>query len=91
MADPQPSGGPSYYNPNQAKKLISEMLQDMEEREIVERSTSAWLYPIVLVHVNKHLSTDIYPLSRLEELAEQAAGHEFTPPSTCVKPIFKYY
>jgi len=91
VADPTPSRGPSYRYPEQAKQLISGMLQDMEEREIIEKSTSAWLSPIVLVnkpdgskrmcldyrHVNKHLSTDIYPLPRLEELVEQAAGHEF--------------
>ncbi len=28
-------------------------------------------------HVNKHLATDIYPLPRLEELIDQAAGHNF--------------
>ncbi|XP_045133135.1 uncharacterized protein LOC123517195 [Portunus trituberculatus] len=28
-------------------------------------------------HVNKHLATDIYPLPRLEELVEQAAGHKY--------------
>ncbi len=28
-------------------------------------------------HVNKHLATDIYPLPRLEELVDQAAGHNF--------------
>ncbi len=28
-------------------------------------------------HVNKHLATDVYPLPRLEELVEQAAGHPF--------------
>ncbi len=63
----------------------------MEEREIIEKSTSAWLSLIVLVnksdgskrmclgyrHVNKHLNKDIYPLPRLEELVEQAAGHQF--------------
>ncbi len=67
------------------------MLEDMEDRDIIERSTSAWLSPIVLVnkpdgskrmclnyrHVNKHLAADIYPLPRLEELAEQAAGHQY--------------
>ncbi len=63
----------------------------MEDRQIIEKSTSAWLSPIVLVnkpdgskrmcldyrHVNKHLATDIYPLPRLEELVDQAAGHNF--------------
>ncbi len=67
------------------------MLQDMEDRQFTEKSTSAWLSPIVLVnnpdgskrmcldysHVNKHLATDIYPLPRLEELVDQAAGHNF--------------
>ncbi len=28
-------------------------------------------------HVNKHLATDIYPLPRLEELVDQAPGHNF--------------
>ncbi len=29
------------------------------------------------LHVNKHLATDIYPLPKLEELVDQAAGHNF--------------
>ncbi len=57
------------------------------------KKKSAWLSPIVLVnkpdgnkrkkmcldyrHVNKHLATDIYPIRRLEELVDQAAGHNF--------------
>ncbi len=71
--------------------MIAEMLQDMEDRQIIEKSTSAWLSPIVLVkksdgskqmcldysHVDKHLATDIYPLPRLEELVDHAAGHNF--------------
>ena len=91
VADPQPSRGPQYRYPEQAKKIIAEMLTDMEKRDIIEKSTSAWLSPIVLVnkpdgskrmcldyrHVNKHLSTDIYPLPRVEELIEQAAGNKY--------------
>lgn len=91
IADPKPSRGPRYRYPEEAKNLISDMLQDMENRGIIERSTAAWLSPIVLVnkpdgskrmcldyrHVNKHLSTDIYPLPRLDELVEQAAGQQF--------------
>ncbi len=63
----------------------------MEDRDIIERSTAAWLSPIVLVnkpdgskgmcfyykHVNKHLAADIYPLPRLEELVKQAASHQY--------------
>ncbi len=91
VADPQPSRGPRYHYPEEAKLLIANMLQDMENRQIIEKSTSAWLSPIVLVnkpdgskrmcvdyrHVNKHLATDISPLPRLEELVDQAAGHNF--------------
>ncbi len=67
------------------------MLKDMEERDIIEQSTAAWLSPIVLVNkpdgskrmcldnrqVNKHLATDINPLPRLEEFVDQAAGHQY--------------
>lgn len=67
------------------------MLQDTEDRDIIERSTTAWLSPIVSFnkpngskrmcldyrHVNKHLAADIFPLQRLEELVEQAAGHQY--------------
>lgn len=91
VSDPEPSRGPRYRYPEQAKTIIANMLTDMEERDIIEKSTSAWLSPIVLVnkpdgskrmcldyrHVNKHLTTDIYPLPRLEELVEQAAGHQY--------------
>ncbi len=91
IEDPRLSRGPMYRYPEQAKKIISDLLDDMEERDIIERSTAAWLSPIVLVnkpdgskrmcldyrHVNKHLATDVYPLPRLEELVEQAAGHPY--------------
>ncbi len=74
VADPQPR----YRYPEEAKRLIADMLQDMEDRQIIEKSTSAWLSAIVFVnkpdgskrmcldyrHVNKHLATDIYPLPR---------------------------
>ncbi len=89
--DPRLSRGPTYRYSKQAKQLIAEMLDDMEQRDIIERSTAAWLSPIVLVnksdgskrmcldyrHVNKHRATDVYPLSRLEELVEQTAGHPY--------------
>ncbi len=75
MFDPQPCRGPRYRYPEKAKQIIADM---------------AWLSPIVLVnkpddsrrmcldyrHVNKHLAADIYPLPRLEELVDQAAGHQ---------------
>ncbi len=73
IADPQHSRGPRYCYPEEAKRLMAEMLQDMEDRQITEKSTSAWFSLIVLVnkldgskgmcldyhHVNKHLATFI--------------------------------
>ncbi len=67
------------------------MIWSTETLLIIERSTAAWLSPIVLVnkpdgsermcldyrHVNKYLATDVCPLPRLEELVEQAAGHPY--------------
>ncbi len=58
------------------------MLKDLEERDITEKSTAAWLSPIVLVSkplgekrmcldyrkVNKQPVTDIHPFPNLEEL-----------------------
>ncbi len=77
----------------------------MEDRDIIERFTAAWLSPIVLVnepdgskricldcrHVNKHLATDVYPLPRLEEVVEQTAGHPYfvTLDNLCGKHTFK--
>ncbi len=91
VSDPQPCRGPRYQYPEQAKQIIAEMLEDMEKKGITEPSTAVWLSPIVFVNkpngskclcldyrqVNKHLATDIYPLPRLEELVDQAAGHKY--------------
>ena len=91
VTDPEPIRGPMYRYPEKAKVVIQDMLQDMEERGIIEKSTSAWLSPIVLVNkpdgtkrmcldyrkVNIHLATDIYPLPRLDELVEQGAGNQY--------------
>ncbi len=68
-------------------------MKDLEERDIIEKSTAAWLSPIVLVSKpsgdkrmcldyrkgNKQLVTDIHPLPNLEELVEQVAGNQYYP------------
>ena len=91
VVNPIPSRAPIYRYPETAKGVISDMLEDMEARGVIEPSTAAWLSPIVLVNkpdgtkrmcldyrkVNQHLATDIYPLPRLSELVEQASGHKF--------------
>ncbi len=105
VSDPQSSRGPRYKYADQAKELISDMLQDMEDRDIIERSTAAWLSPIVLVnkpdgskrmcldyrHVNKQLSGDIYPLPRLGEFVEQAARHQYYITLDMCEAFFKSF
>ena len=79
-----------YRYPKHEKEVITKLLNDMEERGVIEPSSSAWLSPIVLVNkhdgtkimclefwrVNEHLSDDVYPLPRLEDLVFSAAGHQ---------------
>ncbi len=88
LANPNPMRGPNYRYLEKAKANIADLLKDMEERDVIEASTAAWLSPIVLVNkpdgskrmcldyrgTNKNLAMDIYPLPRLEELVELASG-----------------
>ncbi len=45
--DPTPCRSFIYRYPEQAKELIANMLKEMQEKDIIERSTAAWLSPIV--------------------------------------------
>ncbi len=47
LAHPNPVRGPSYRYPEKAKAIIADLLKDMEERDVIEASTAAWLSPIV--------------------------------------------
>ncbi len=90
--DPTPCWSPIYRYPEKAKDIISSTLKDLEEWDIIEKSTAAWLSPIVLVNkpsgdkrmcldyrkVNKQLTTDIHPLPNLEEL-EHMDGNQYYP------------
>ncbi len=72
--NPIPCRSAIYRYPEQAKKAIATILKALEDRDIIERSTAAWLSPIVLVNkpsgekrmcldyrkVNKQLVTDIH-------------------------------
>ncbi len=49
VADPTPVREPAYRYPEKAKGIISQLLQEMEEKGVIEPSTAAWLSPIVLV------------------------------------------
>ncbi len=39
-----------YRYPEQAKELIANMLKEMQEKDVIESSTAAWLNSIVLVN-----------------------------------------
>ncbi len=83
--------GPNYPYPEKAKAITADLLKDMEERDIIEASTTAWLNYIVLVSkpdgskrmcldyrgVNKNVAMDFYALPRLAELVELASGNKF--------------
>ncbi|XP_076061233.1 uncharacterized protein LOC143037014 [Oratosquilla oratoria] len=49
VSDPQPVRNPMYRYPEKAEQIISDLLEDMEAKDIIEPSTAAWLSPIVLV------------------------------------------
>ncbi len=49
LANPNPVRGPNYRYPEKAKAIIADLLKDMEERDVIEASTAAWLSPFVLV------------------------------------------
>ncbi len=49
LANPNPLRGPNYRYPEKAKAIIADLLKDMEEHDVIEASTAAWLSPIVLV------------------------------------------
>ena len=89
--DPRPCRTPLYRYPEAAKIAIQTILQDLRDKGIIENSTAAWLSPIVLVNkpggdkrlcldyrkINKQLTTDIYPLPKLEELVENVSGNDY--------------
>ena len=91
VRDPRPVRSPVYRYPEASKKIIRDMLTEMEDKGVIEKSRAAWLSPIVLVskadggkrlcldfrRVNEHLETDLYPIPRVEELVERVAGKKY--------------
>lgn len=76
-----------YRYSEKAKESTANILRDLEELDITERSMAAWLLVNKLSgekrmcfdyrKVNTHPVTDIHPLSHLEELIENIAGNEY--------------
>ncbi len=50
LSNPNPDRGSNNHYPEKAKAIIADFLKDMEERDVIEPSTAAWLSPIVLVN-----------------------------------------
>lgn len=73
------------------RSKLREMLQDMDERKIIEKSSSAWAFPIVLVEkedgslrlcidyreLNKCISLDSYPMPTIDAVLQNMAGKLF--------------
>ncbi|KAK3880952.1 hypothetical protein Pcinc_014602 [Petrolisthes cinctipes] len=82
---------PLYRHPENSKKAIAEIIEEMIEKDVNEESTAAYLAPIVLVSkpdgskrmcidyrgLNKKVKVDIQPLPRLDELVEEGAGKKY--------------
>ena len=91
MLDTEPVRMPLYRHPENAKKIIEEMIQTMLDKDIIEESYSTYLSPIVLINkpngskrmcidyrgVNKKIKIDIHPLPRLDELVDEVAGNKY--------------
>ena len=89
--DSEPVRMPLYRQPENARKIIATLIEDMLEKNIIEESTGVYLAPIVLVNkpdgskrmcidyrgVNKKIKMDIQPLPRLDEMVEDSAGKMF--------------
>ena len=91
VKDKTPVKTAMYRYPIQSRQIISNMLEDMLNKGVIEYSNAAWMSPIVLVNkpdgskrmcldfrrVNSHLAADVYPLPRLDELISSVAGHRY--------------
>ena len=91
MLDNIPVRMPLYRHPEKAKEIISKMIQEMLDKDIIEESFAVYLSPIVLISkpdgkkrmcidyrgVNKHIKIDIHPLPRIDELIEDVAGNRY--------------
>ena len=91
IVDKDPVRMPMYRHPEKAKEIISEMIEDMLDKGIIENSYATYLSPIVLINkpngskrmcidfrgVNKKIKVDIHPLPRLDELVDEVAGNKY--------------
>ncbi|EYC34973.1 hypothetical protein Y032_1220g3764 [Ancylostoma ceylanicum] len=73
------------------RKKLRELLEDLENRKIIEKSSSAWAFPIVLVEkkdgslrlcvdyreLNKRIKLDSYPLPTIDAVLQSLAGKRF--------------
>ena len=91
VIDSEPVRRPLCRQPENARNIITTMVDDMLKRDITGESTAVYLSPIVLVSnpdgskrmcidyrsVNQKNKQDIHPLPRLDEMVEDSAGKKF--------------
>ncbi|EYC44211.1 hypothetical protein Y032_0468g2007 [Ancylostoma ceylanicum] len=77
--------------PLAVRQKLKDMLEDLQRRNIIERSKSDWAFPIVLVEkkdgslrlcvdyreLNKRIKQDSYPLPTVEAVLQSLAGKKF--------------
>uniref|UniRef100_A0A7I5E5B3 RNA-directed DNA polymerase n=1 Tax=Haemonchus contortus TaxID=6289 RepID=A0A7I5E5B3_HAECO len=77
--------------PLSIRPMLKELLEDLQKRSIIEKSSSPWAFPIVLVEkkdgslrlcvdyreLNKRIKQDPYPLPTIEAILQSLAGKKF--------------
>ncbi|XGW05285.1 hypothetical protein V3C99_016006 [Haemonchus contortus] len=77
--------------PLSIRPMLRELLEDLQKRDIIEKSSSPWAFPIVLVEkkdgslrlcvdyreLNKKIKQDSYPLPTIEAILQSLAGKKF--------------
>ena len=91
MTDVKPVRLPPYRLPQAYRETVREELQQMEEAGIIERSSSEWSAPIVLVkkkdgalrmcvdyrRLNAQSRADAYPMPRIDDLLDRLGSAKF--------------
>ena len=89
--DVQPIRQMPYRLPHAYRELVRKELDEMEDEGIIEKSTSEWASPIVLVgkndgtmrmcidfrRLNEVAPMDAYPMPRVDELLDKLGGAEY--------------
>ena len=89
--DARPVRLPPYRLPHAYREVVAEELKEMEQSGIIEKSTSDWAFPIVLVRkkdntlrmcvdyrrLNSVSQLDAYPMPRIDDLIDRLGKAKF--------------